>query len=71
MYYQEFNGGQTAWTAMVKAFTRFLKSGKSALMGHSERLQGLAVAFGRSMGLPEEHINNLSLLAQFGRVKSS
>ncbi|MEF8823004.1 MAG: diguanylate cyclase [Desulfohalobiaceae bacterium] len=68
MYQDKVRREQSARSVIVEAFMRALESRDFLNEGHSERLQEIMEALARSMGLSEEYIASLRLLARYHDV---
>jgi HD-GYP domain-containing protein (c-di-GMP phosphodiesterase class II) len=65
MYREKLRRKQSARSAIVQTLMKALETRDFLTKGHAERLQNLATALARKIGLPEKTINDLVLLAQF------
>ncbi len=65
MYREKLNNTHSIRNALVQALTKTLEARDFITEGHGERLREMAVRLGKHMGLSEQRILDLQLLAQF------
>ena len=65
MYREKLHQSQSARSTMVQTLMKALEARDYITEGHVERLGDLVVAMAQKLGLSEERINDLRLLAQF------
>ncbi|MCL6610182.1 MAG: PAS domain S-box protein [Peptococcaceae bacterium] len=65
MYREKLHRSQSARSAIVQTLMKALEARDFITEGHAERLQDLVTVMARSIGLPEQNITDLRLLAQF------
>lgn len=65
MYREKLYQRQSVRSAIISTLKKAMEERDLVTEGHSERLQELAADFARYLGLPEEKVNEIRLLAQF------
>ena len=65
MYKEKLNHIHSVRNSMVQALMKTLEVRDFVTAGHTERMGELVICLGEYIGLPEQSINNLQLLAQF------
>lgn len=65
MYREKLHQKQSAKSSIVQALVKALEARDYLTEGHGDRLQGLMEAFSISLGLPEQQLADLRLLAHF------
>jgi diguanylate cyclase (GGDEF)-like protein/PAS domain S-box-containing protein len=65
MYREKLYNAYSVRNASIKALTQTLEARDFITEGHGERLMVMAARLGKHMGLPENRVLNLQLLAQF------
>lgn len=65
MYREKLHSRQSTRSVVVQTLTKALEARDFITEGHGERLQKLVVEMARSIGLPDNSINELKILAQF------
>lgn len=65
MYREKLHNTHSIRNALVQALTKTLEARDFITEGHGERLRVMAVRLGKNMGLTEQRILDLQLLAQF------
>lgn len=65
MYREKLNNSHSIRNALVQALMKTLEARDFITEGHGERLREMAVRLGKHMGLSEQRILDLQLLAQF------
>lgn len=65
MYKQKLQQNSSSRSAVVQALIKTMKIRDHATEGHASRIQEYAQHMGQALGLSEEQINDLGLLAQF------
>lgn len=65
MYREKMHRGQSARSAIVQTVMKLLAARDFITEGHADRMQDMAVALGRAVGVAEGKLADLRLLAQF------
>lgn len=65
MYREKLYQRQSVRSALISTLKKAMEERDLITEGHGERLQDLVAGFSRYLGLPEEKINEMRLLAQF------
>lgn len=65
MYREKLHRQQSGKSAIVQALMKALEARDFITEGHGDRLQGLVVALAVAIGLPEQNLADLRLLARF------
>lgn len=65
MYREKLHRSQSVRSAMIQTLMKALEARDFITEGHAERLESLMVSFGETLGLLEDMINDLRLLARF------
>ncbi|MGE5541856.1 MAG: diguanylate cyclase domain-containing protein, partial [Bacillota bacterium] len=65
MYREKLKRGQSTRSALVQTLMRTLESRDISMRRHASRMRDLAVRLASAVGLPEERMKDLALLARF------
>lgn len=65
MYHEKLHRSQSAHSAIVQTLMKTLSARDFITEGHADRLKDLAVNLSHQLGLSDQKINDISLLAQF------